>query len=97
MIWSKDIKEIGYKGYDSDTLVFLAELCGGSPGGGRNPRDWDEYLPYLMETFCKQVETAKRLETVQNYGSFLAVILGSGSGHAGYKSKAELFKELNKY
>jgi len=97
VIWAEDIGNVGYRSTNGGIFVVLGDLCGVSSGGGPNFRDWDEYLPYLIETYCKQVESAKRLETVQTFGSFVAVFLGEMSGHMSYRSKAELLEELEKY
>ena len=96
VIWSEDLEIVGYRAVDCDSFVFLGELCGVSPGSVPNSRDWEEYLPYLLETFCKQLESAKRLETIRTYGCCVAVMMGNVSGATGARSKAELFEKLKK-
>jgi hypothetical protein len=93
--WSEENDLVQYRALDSDSFVLLGGMCGESSEGVPNSRNWDEYLPFLMEAFCQDIELAKGLETARTHGGCIAALLGGLSGQIGAPSKAELIGRLS--
>jgi len=94
--WSDHNHTAGYRSAPDSGLVGVGVLCSGWEGG-HNPRDWDQYLHFLMSSFCDQIDRAKALEMLPPQDYFDAAVLGMSSASLFDKSRDHLIESLESY
>ena len=89
LAWSEKVNGLQCKGRFYGIWFSVGAFCWEPTKPIPSSRKWEEYLPYLMETYCKQIENAKQVEQGTSPGIFIVQRLGRSAGHGSFKHRSD--------